>query len=187
MRVFLGHIHHDAGVAGFGQFNAAHAADGKARERHVHAHHHAFRVIGSEHQGLRGLERAPRIQQVQARPHDQRQREQQQHRGLQLQIGHGAQGFHMRSIGSDGRARRIGRRSRGGRGYGRVHGKQSVRPQRAGDGGGVVWFRGRISSSSPPASRFRSAAARQTCAPARPALNRAGCARPCRTARRPWG
>jgi hypothetical protein len=67
VRVFLGHIHHDAGVAGFGQFNAAHAADGKAENvmsmpttTPSESSAVSTRVcVGSN---------APRIQQVQARP-----------------------------------------------------------------------------------------------------------------------
>ena len=56
--VFDRHVNHDAHARVFAQAKAAHAANGKAGEGHVHADLHAFCVIRQEDEALRFFKRA---------------------------------------------------------------------------------------------------------------------------------
>nr|GEU28391.1 DEAD-box ATP-dependent RNA helicase, putative [Tanacetum cinerariifolium] len=61
--VVLRHVDQHARLAFLAQFDGAHAPDGKAGKRDVHAHHHAFGVVRFQDQALRGFERAARVHQ----------------------------------------------------------------------------------------------------------------------------
>jgi len=82
-----GHIDQDAGLAVFGQLDAPHPADRKARKGKVHADHDAFRILSHQHQALGTFKRTPRIQHIQCRAAHQQQHEQHQQPGLEFQIG----------------------------------------------------------------------------------------------------
>jgi hypothetical protein len=81
VRVAHRHVDLDAHRAAAHQLDAAHAADGKAGKRHVHADQHAVRVVGAQVQGLRLLERAARPHQVQRAAHQQQRHGDQEHHG----------------------------------------------------------------------------------------------------------
>ena len=145
--VFDRHVNHDAHARVFAQAKAAHAANGKAGEGHVHADLHAFGVIRQEDEALRFFKRAAYPHQVQAGAHEQRDRGNQQQGSAHLQAALGA--------------------GLGGRG-GVVIGAARVDD---GQGGGAGVFGGRqvghvVSSNCQRGRQFQSAASARTFAPA---------------------
>ena len=62
--VLARNVDHDVRDAVCRQFDLSHAADRESREREVHADGHALRVVGNQHEALRRLEHAARIQQI---------------------------------------------------------------------------------------------------------------------------
>jgi hypothetical protein len=71
------------------KLDAAHAPDREAGEGDVHADHHAFRVVGLQHQRLRRFEGAARVHQVQRRAGHQHHHQYQQQGGLEFRVAHG--------------------------------------------------------------------------------------------------
>ena len=92
VRVFARHVDDDARAAVRRQLDALHAADGKAGKGQVGAHADAVRIVGRQHQGLRGFEGAARIHQVDDGADHQHEHEDEQDGRLQFGVAHGRRG-----------------------------------------------------------------------------------------------
>ena len=101
--VFGGHIHQDAHIAVFGQFDARHGTDGKPGKGHVHARDHTFGVVRHEHQPLGALKNTAGVHHIERRAHQQGQQQEQQNTRLELQV------FHRRLRIKNRAGRRCGR------------------------------------------------------------------------------